>query len=167
MEYIESVAKTGIGLLNADQHEKGKVFLCHWETPGTLTVATVQFGSIIPCQHLGKPFTEQFKKLMPIVKISTSLDNRTASIDKVFKRDHTLSNLVNFFKWSKTKTKIYINDIEDEGLVYIDVYVAIILPKSWHTVWHLQDVNIQHLVIATLFQIKQSVRWVECIEPEI
>lgn len=33
LDYAEGVARTGIGLMNADQQGKIKVTLCHWEKP--------------------------------------------------------------------------------------------------------------------------------------
>jgi hypothetical protein len=53
-----------------------------------------------------------------------------------------------------------------EGLIDIGAALTIISPKSWHLDWPLQEVNIQLLVIGTLYQVKQSTRWVECIGPK-
>lgn len=44
--------------------------------------------------------------------------------------------------------------------------VTIITPESWHPSWPLQEVNAQVLRIGTVSQVKQNMRWVECIGPE-
>ena len=44
--------------------------------------------------------------------------------------------------------------------------VSIIAPESWYPNRHLQEANAQLLGIGTLYQVKQSMRWVEKIEPE-
>ena len=57
-----------------------------------------------------------------------------------------------------------INDII-ECSVDTGTDVTIIAPEPWHSNWMLQEVNIQLLVIETLSQLKQSLRWVEHIGP--
>lgn len=63
----------------------------------------------------------------------------------------------------RPKLKLQINGTEIEGLVDTGADITIISPKSWHPYWSLQEVNIQLLGIGTLSQVKQSVRWDECI----
>ena len=41
--------------------------------------------------------------------------------------------------------------------------VSIISPESWHPSRPLQEVNIQFLGIGSLFEVKQTSRWLECI----
>lgn len=43
------------------------------------------------------------------------------------------------------------------------VEVKIIAPESWHQNWLLQVVNVQLLGTGTLSQVKQNMRWVDCI----
>ena len=51
-------------------------------------------------------------------------------------------------------------------LLETGVDVTIITPESWHPNWPLQEADVQFLGIGTLYQVKQSMRWVECIGPE-
>ena len=44
--------------------------------------------------------------------------------------------------------------------------VSIITPESWHPNCPLQEVDVQFLGIGTISPVRQSTRWVECIEPE-
>ena len=44
--------------------------------------------------------------------------------------------------------------------------MSIITPESWHPYWPLQETDIQFLGFETLFQVKQNMRWVECMGPE-
>ena len=53
-----------------------------------------------------------------------------------------------------------------EGLLDIGADVTIITNKSWPRNWHLREVNVQFLGIGTLSLVKQSTRWIECVEPE-
>ena len=55
------------------------------------------------------------------------------------------------------------NGIFITGLLDPGVDVSIITPESWHPHWPLQEVDIQFLGIGTLSQVRQSMRWVECI----
>ena len=48
----------------------------------------------------------------------------------------------------------------------MSVDMSIITPESCHLNWPLQEADIQFLGIGTLSQVKQSMRWVECIGPE-
>jgi hypothetical protein len=61
--------------------------------------------------------------------------------------------------------KLLVNDIEI-GLVDTGAGVTIIFPKSWNPKWPLQKVCTEFTGIAKLFQIRQSVQWVECVGPE-
>ncbi|KAL1770787.1 protease, partial [Sigmodon hispidus] len=53
-----------------------------------------------------------------------------------------------------------------DGLVDTGADVSIITQQAWHPRWPLKDVDVQFLGIGTLSQVKQSVRWLECIGPE-
>lgn len=44
--------------------------------------------------------------------------------------------------------------------------VNITTPGSWHLKWLLQEADVQFLGIETMSQVKQSMRWVQCIGPE-
>ena len=72
--------------------------------------------------------------------------------------------MANFYKWTKTKWKLQINDVI-EWSVDTGTDVTIIAPEPCHSNWMLQEVNIQLLVIETLSQLKHSLRWVEHIGP--
>ena len=63
----------------------------------------------------------------------------------------------------RPKLRVHINDIMIEGLLDTGVDVTIITLESWNPDWPLQEADIQFLVTKTLSQVKQSMRWVECI----
>lgn len=98
LKYADGVTKTGIGLMYADQHGTAKVNLSHQEClSGPLAGPNAKFDSITTFHHWGKPFTEQLKNLMSVVKNCTALDNIRASLDKskIFRRNHKISILAN------------------------------------------------------------------------
>ncbi|KAL6068070.1 hypothetical protein STEG23_001423 [Scotinomys teguina] len=105
---------------------------------------------------------------MPNVKNDPALDNRKAKTDESEIPKNTIKRI--FWQTSineqRPKLRIRINGLVLEGLVDTGADVTIITPKSWHPNWPLQEVNVQFLGIGTLSQIKQSLRWVECIGPE-
>lgn len=74
--------------------------------------------------------------------------------------------LANFYKWSRSKLKIKINDTEVESLVDTIADVTIIPQTSRHPNWPLQESNVQRLGIGNLSQVKQSARRVKCIRPK-
>ena len=74
--------------------------------------------------------------------------------------------MANVYFDQRPKLRVQINYIVIEGLLDIGVDVTIITSESWHLDWPLQETDIQFLGIGTLSQVKQSMRWVECIGPE-
>ena len=44
--------------------------------------------------------------------------------------------------------------------------MTIVTTESWHPNWPLQETDVQFLGIGTLYLVKQSMRWVECMGPE-
>ena len=102
---------------------------------------------------------------MPIVRNHTAMKNRTA----IEERTKTSGETIKWLFWQasineqRPKLKIQINGVVIEDLVETGVDVTVILSKSWHPNWCLQDVNVQFLGIRTLSQVKQRMRWVECI----
>lgn len=84
---------------------------------GPLVGPSVKFGSIIPCQYLGKPSTEQVKNLVPIVKNHTGLGDRIASIDNTKFSGENIEQVTwqTFINNQIPKLKIQVYGIEIEG----------------------------------------------------
>lgn len=105
---------------------------------------------------------------MSNVKEDTALNDRTTSTDESKVPKNTIKRI--FWQTSineqRPKLKILFNGRMLEGLVDTGADVTIITPESWHPHWPLKRVDIQFLGIGTLSQIKQSLKWIECIGPE-
>lgn len=140
LEFAEGVAKFGIKLMNAAQQGTYKVNFCHHKLPWVAScrhAPKLNLVSVFPSQNLGNPVREQLRDLMPVFKIHPGRKYSFSRWNKIFRREHKTSILPNFYKWSKTKTKIQINDLEIVGLVDKSVEVTIISVKSWSLDWPL------------------------------
>lgn len=64
----------------------------------------------------------------------------------------------------RPKLKLQVNGIEIENLGDIGVDVTIISQSSWNSEWPLQKVYTYILGIEKLYEIKQSVRCIKCVQ---
>ena len=83
------------------------------------------------------PSQSNLKKLMPILRNHTTLDNRTAIEERTINSGETIKQV--FWQTSineqRPKLKIRINVIVTEGLVDTGMDVTIISLESWHPNW--------------------------------